>query len=178
MMSSSLKTRTGATPTASSSNTIVPSSSTSNSVDDNEKDDKIRHSQGAQQFRHLILFVVLLSVAAFVLGSKQQHAFDPDITTTTVSSSLKNAKKPQQVSIQIDDGAMTTTLTESQLEVLVQEQDAKVRAHKQKPGMIMETDPVGMKLTKELQHVTHQLLIWTFPRAFPTIATLPNKGNW
>eukprot|EP00934_Nitzschia_sp_Nitz4_P004197 Nitzschia sp. Nitz4//scaffold3_size479765//423506//424569//NITZ4_000179-RA/size479765-augustus-gene-1.584-mRNA-1//1//CDS//3329550995//4187//frame0 len=54
--------------------------------------------------------------------------------------------------------------TEEQLQQRVNDLDAKVREHKAKPKMIMEKDPQGLILTKQLQQETHRLLVKRYGR--------------
>ena len=49
--------------------------------------------------------------------------------------------------------------SEHDLQFAVDVLDAKVRHYKKKRDVIMETDPEGLKLTKELQQATHNLLV-------------------
>jgi hypothetical protein len=190
-MSSSLKPRsTGSTPTIrnnreaamaprfhnNNDNNNINSNNT-NDDDDNEKEAKFQRFS-AERFRHWIVFSLLLAAAAFVSGhaalSLQHSDVRPELsnkppTTVAVPQEAK-AEASAKASANTNTNTNTKTnkdgilLTLEQLQRRVDDLDLKVRAHKTKPGVLMERDPTGLKLTKELQHATHTLLVARYGR--------------
>lgn len=121
-------------------------SSSGEMLDADDKESKAQRSQ-AQRLKHsLICFAVLLLVAAF--ASRQSYSYLPG----HMSSS-------NHVAVAVDTGP-----TEDELQHQVDQKDKQVRGHKRQPNMIMETDPHAMKVTKELQHLTHHLLVKRYGR--------------
>ena len=118
------------------------------STESNEKESKVQKSQ-AERLRHFLIFVLLLSAVTFLVGSQQEASH------LHIEGSAAGGVRAE---VEVDP------TTEEQLQRRVQELDAQVRAYKAKPDIIMETDPQGLKLTKELQHVTHQLLVKRYGR--------------
>lgn len=167
--------------TRSSNNRTGSTSSTSNHNNDaatdgdDDKAAKVQKTQD-QKLRHFVLFFILLSAVAFIVATQHEssthihHHTTTTTTTTTSSSSSSNGnnvvvsaaavQQVQQQEQQLQQGGPTLEHLQRTVDAL----DAKVRAHKSKPGVIMEQDPEGMKLTKELQHVTHQLLVKRYGR--------------
>ena len=155
-------------------------------MDDNEKEGKIKQQQQIRFQQFLFLFL-LLAVVAFILGTienkQQPQPPHPNVILSSAehaagSNNNNNIRTdsievfPEQhnnnkanVQIQKDKSVPlipqpSSVATIEELTVRVEELDSQVRKYKKsKPGMIMETDPVGMKLTKQLQDVTRQLLI-------------------
>ncbi len=111
-----------------------------------EKDAKLKKSQ-TQRWRQFLFFFLILLVAACWLGAQQQpsHIHSSGISPVAL--------------VPVDMGP-----SEEHLQRSVEGLDAKVRAHKGRPDVIMETDSEGLKLTKELQHVTHHLLVKRYGR--------------
>lgn len=113
--------------------------------DTNEKEHKIERTQGAR-FKMLLWGIVILASVLGLLELATQPSDDAEIS----NGLLKDMSPPPE--------------TESELVHRVEALDAKVRAHKHTKGIMMEIDPVGLELTKELQHATHKLLVRRYGR--------------
>lgn len=113
-------------------------------MDSDEKEAKVKAQQSKQVQRLATIFVVFAVIALFI-GLQQEH---PPFPESSVRAPPKTPLGP----------------TEEALQARVDELDAKVREHKHKPSMIMETDPEGLKLTKTLQEATHKLLVKRYGR--------------
>ena len=135
---------------------------TSHSRDDkSEKDAKIRQKEFGQ-LRCLILVIALVTVCAGYAGFKHRRnkrllkGLKGGLGTVQLPNKDDMARVPDLAETL---GISPEALVEKKLVEKVKVLDREVRQHKAKPGMIMEADPKGMQLTKELQHWTHKLLV-------------------
>ena len=115
-----------------------------------EKEEKIQRQDGDKFRQQWIMFFVLLSVAGFILGSKQPKP--PAVA----------ANHTQQIQLATQEIApKALEKTEPELVTLVDTMDEKVRTYKKnlKPDNFMETDPTALKITKELQQLTQTLIL-------------------
>jgi hypothetical protein len=123
------------------------------SFDGDNKEAKVQKSQ-TQRLRHFVIFFLLLACVAFVVGTQQEASHTH---TMPVVGGLGN-------DVHSPAASRNTGPTLEHLQRAVDALDEKVRSHKAKPHVIMEQDAEGMKLTKELQHATHQLLVKRYGR--------------
>lgn len=166
-MSSSIKPRykhtdpaaVTATSTTASNN---HNSSRTNDYNKSEKDEKIRQKEFGQ-LRCLIVVICFVTVCAGYAGFK--HRRNKRMLAKGLKGGLGTVQLPNKDDMaRVPDLAETLGITpealvEKKLVEKVKVLDKEVRQHKAKPGMIMEVDPKGMQLTKELQHWTHKLLV-------------------
>mmetsp|Transcript_41488 Transcript_41488/g.99939 ORF Transcript_41488/g.99939 Transcript_41488/m.99939 type:complete len:384 (-) Transcript_41488:8-1159(-) len=184
--------------------------STAESYDKNEKANRNRRKEKSQ-FRFLIVLIIVLSVVLFYLSSTKNISWGSKASTiqkkmehgASIRHGAKKAtaKKEGEESSDSsssgdsagnghDHGAWENLLADKKLVRKVRSLDAKVRTHKKKPNMIMETDPEGLKLTKELQQWTYKLftqrygpykfrviLDLEFPESIPDFAEKGPKGQ-
>ncbi|CAJ1947147.1 unnamed protein product [Cylindrotheca closterium] len=156
--------------------------STARSYDEkNEKASRTRRKE-KRQFRCLLFLVIGLSTVLFHLNATKKIPWGKLWGTTSItmtggssssnsnsisdgSNNIRKGKTPaDDVSSDSDSSgdhggrrALDELMADNKLVRKVRSLDAKVREHKKKPNMIMETDPEGLKLTKELQHWTYEL---------------------
>jgi hypothetical protein len=171
-MTSAVKPRYGSAARRESGSAIMSSSSD----DKTEKDAKIRRTESLQ-VKYILGMIGLLTMAALYLGRKapSHHQLG--------SIRSEGGNLPFDVE---QLGMTSEQLIEDKLVRKVKSLDEKVRAHKAKKDIIMETDPTGLELTKELQHWTFKLLVqryghYTFRVVLdlefpPTIPDYEEKG--
>eukprot|EP00980_Cylindrotheca_fusiformis_P015101 scaffold4166_cov95-Cylindrotheca_fusiformis.AAC.3 len=147
-MSYSAKPRYGSAAAAASATTrrggsaIMTGDDNDNDDEDDitEKSGKIRRTEKLQ-IRYIICMISMLTVLALIFGNK---------------TAKHHLLKKEDAGV---DSGLSKELEEEQLVRRVKSLDEKVRDHKGKPGMIMEVDPIGLELIKELQHWTFKLLV-------------------
>jgi hypothetical protein len=142
----------------------------SDASDDNEKENKIERTQGAR-FKHVLWGIALLAgvLGLMDLAAPNNNSIS-NISNNSNNSNISNNSnmvlaKPKPMTVNVANAmAEAPPETESELMHRVEELDAKVREHKSVKGVQMEVDPTGLKLTKELQHATHKLLVTRYGR--------------
>lgn len=124
--------------------------SSDESDDITEKDAKIRRMESLQ-IKYILCMIALLTMTALYLGRKGGKHYIMN------SRSMEDGHRPYEVEEQF--GITSDQLVEDKLVRKVKSLDEKVRAHKGKSGIMMEVDPTGLELTKDLQHWTYKLLV-------------------
>lgn len=155
---------------------------------DIENDDNEKHSKFSRQSRGFLrqglVFMAALTVFCLVLGdihTKQPPQLAKDIKHLMKKHNLQQSKSitsiqhpqhqqqndddehehespPQSIPGQQEQQQQHQQETELELAAKVDTLDKKVRARKATSGVIMETDPKGLELTKALQAETLKLL--------------------
>ena len=135
----------------------------------NEKEEKIRSSQG-ECFRSMLLFLLLLVTIIGVMILIESNSAEGTINLNGITheetvqhqqdvSPPPIVQQKQDILDQQREHHEARGITEEELIEQVDIFDKQVRERKATPGLIMETDPRGLQLTKQLQDVTRQLLI-------------------
>lgn len=106
-----------------------------------EKEAKVLRSH-SKRLRHFSLLFLGFLVTAFIVASQEKET---------------HVHSPASPAVAVDSVEMGPS--EQELQRVVHELDKKVRKYKKQPDVIMETDPEGLELTKELQQATHRLLV-------------------
>ena len=129
--------------------------------DNNEKEYKIERNQGAL-FQKSVLAIVLL---VGILGLLELLTTQEDHDNGIRNGLLHTMSLPTTTPVK-NKSMMMAAAAEPESEVArrVEDLDAKVRQHKQTKGIMMEIDPMGLELTKQLQHATHKLLVTRYGR--------------
>ena len=125
-----------------------------------EKDAKIREKE-CRQLRFLILVITIITVSSGYAGMK--HRRNKRLKGLKGGLGTVKLVNPNDMAL-IPEAAKELNISEielieSKLVDKVKQLDMSVREYKSKPGILMEVDPKGMQLTKELQHWTHKLLV-------------------
>jgi hypothetical protein len=154
------------------------------SDDKDEKAEKISRAE-RQKVRFLLTVISFLTIVAFFLGQNRVSVSSKIPGKHSKTNSLGEVSHAAE-----NAGISTDELVEKKLVRKVKALDFKVREHKALPNMIMETDPGGLKLTKELQDWTKKLLIHrygdynfrvkldlTFPSSIPDYSLDKAKGS-
>ncbi|KAL3941175.1 MAG: hypothetical protein SGBAC_004429 [Bacillariaceae sp.] len=152
--------------------------------DKNEKANRNRRKQKSQ-FRCLIGLIIVLSVVLFHLSATRNISWEKITGNAGGGSSIRKAKAAGGKEGSSDTGSSADAaagkghddadllLADKKLARKVRSLDAKVREHKKKPNMVMETDPEGLKLTKDLQQWTYKLFAHRYgPYKFRVILDL------
>ncbi|KAG7339573.1 hypothetical protein IV203_025089 [Nitzschia inconspicua] len=130
--------------------------------DDNEKGSKIKRTS-REFFAKSIMGLLLLFVATVALQSyadqqQQQQQQQNSNNNNSVLSVRKKSLFTTTTSSEAEAAAQSFQERDTQLATIVKDLDQKVRARKATKGVIMETDPEGVKLTIALQQATLALL--------------------
>ena len=173
-----MKPRSGTT-IPSSTSAISLHTNSSHSQDNNtmplydDDDNKVAKHESQQSQRLIKVFVVavmLVALAVFaIIVDDESNTLDQERQWKQQQlhlgyeggsgSSGSAVDEQKQVQGEVGVGYISDRPTEEQLQKIVDDLDAKVRQRKSTPDVIMETDTEGLKLTKELQHATHSLIL-------------------
>jgi len=165
---------------------MYPSTSPLSTVSDDEKEAKIKREDG-DKLRLWIAFFLLLSVAAFFAGGGLQRVKNQKEYSSFDSQPVAVVGNSKQQFSQEQEPAPTL----EELQTIVNKLDTEVRNYKNRPGIIMETDPAGLELTKKLQRATEALIRskyhpsgrfrvrvhLVFPESIPDYSEATSKGS-
>jgi cell division protein FtsB len=135
--------------------------------DDNEKHSKIQRMSRQYLIKSIVgllfFFVVALSLQSYLeqetmVVKQQQQQQTQQQAQQPQQAAAAPVRKTSTTSQQQDDDDDDYLEQDTRLATIVKELDRQVRARKATKGVIMETDPQGLSLTKRLQEATLQLL--------------------
>ena len=135
--------------------------------DDDNKVAKHESQQSQRLIKVFVVAVMLVALAVFaIIVDDESSTLDQErqwkqqqLQLGYETSGGGSAEQAPQQQVGAGDVYVSDRPSEEQLQSIVDDLDAKVRHRKATPNIIMETDPEGMKLTKELQQATHTLLL-------------------
>ncbi|KAL3902718.1 MAG: hypothetical protein SGILL_010724 [Bacillariaceae sp.] len=131
-----------------------PLSDASPPFEDNDDDDK--HEKASKSSRKFLIRSVIFMSVFFVAAICIGQYLDQQTELAAVTS--QKQKKQQHPSVESAHTPTTFWEADRTLAESVHGLDKQVRARKATKGVMMETDPEGMKLTKALQEATLSLL--------------------
>ena len=135
--------------------------------DTNEKEAKIQ-KHDSDKCKQWLLFVLVLSMAAFLLGNKPR-APSGDVSGPQImdAAPVEHVVPLEKEEPQQSDAQLVQAIAELDAKVRQFKQSLRVKQSLPKGKRFMETDPEGLKLTGTLQTLTRKLLVQRFDIKFP-----------